>query len=106
MYFAEVFAEYVHVKTEFEVSLEVVSYDERTITIRWSGGVGDFDRYELTLTPRHDNTQSPLIITRFGQRQLEYQDLTPGELYTITIRLLKGSAVKEGTRTVSQRTRK
>ncbi|PIK47236.1 putative tyrosine-protein phosphatase 10D-like [Apostichopus japonicus] len=90
---------------KFEVSINVVSYNERTITISWGGGVGDFDRYQITYSPETGSTQSPLIIERFGQRTLVFEDLTPGELYTITIQLLKGSLRKEGMRTVTQRTR-
>ncbi|XP_022109995.1 uncharacterized protein LOC110989723 [Acanthaster planci] len=88
-----------------EVVLTAVEVTEQLIRVEFTEAFGDFDLYVLTYSPRDGITTSPFSIPRNLPRSLDFNQLTPGQEYTIQLMLRDGSDDKAGPFTLVQRTR-
>ncbi|XP_038079237.1 uncharacterized protein LOC119746392 [Patiria miniata] len=88
-----------------EVDLYSVEVTERRIAVEFTEAFGDFDLYVLTYSPMDGITTSPYPIPRNLPRALTFDQLVPGQEYTIELVLRDGADEKAGPFTLVERTR-
>ncbi|XP_071943072.1 uncharacterized protein [Antedon mediterranea] len=91
---------------QFASEITITRYTDELIEFTWTEAIGYFNAYEVSYTPSDGIPNTATDISSTVERRMDLEQLTPGQLYTIELRLVKDGVVKStGVVTVTQRTK-
>ncbi|XP_063405189.1 tyrosine-protein phosphatase 10D-like isoform X3 [Mytilus trossulus] len=87
--------------------IDILTKDILTTSLKISWGhveSGQLDYYEVVISPKEPQTQSPVLQYNTDERNVKFDSLVPGRKYSITVTAVKGQK-KNSTNTVEQYTK-